>query len=179
MTPEILAYLRNEPSDYVPTKLATLVHHWRDRLQTEDARLALTDDLSLEASTATDAQIDVALTDWAVTAEAAWLAYADCADVATLSAAVARALADDTLTGWARAHDSLGACGLASVDEARGMDSCSACYSAARLAPYAEVAGPPGMDGEPTTVREYKTYDATVAGLQASLRAVLVGLCGG
>ncbi len=174
MIPEILAYLRNEPSDYAPTKLATIVHHWRDRLQTEDARAALVDELPLEASTATDAAVDAALTAWASTAESAWFAYAGVSGEVELAEAVQAALMGDTLRGWGGAHDALGACGLASVDAALGL-----AYSAARLAPYAETAGPPGPGGEPTTVREYKAYDATVAGLQASLRGVLVALCAG
>lgn len=179
MTPEILAYLKNETSDYAPTKLASTVHHWRDRLQTEDARLALTDDLALESSTATDAQVDAALTTWGATAESAWLAYAAVANIAALAASVQTALASDTLQGWAGAHDALGACGIASVDWSVGSNVCACCFSAARLAPYTESAGPVGLDGQPTVVRAYKTYDATVSALQASLRAVLVGLCGG
>ena len=177
MTPEILAYLKNEPSDYVPTKLATLVHHWRDRLQTEDARLALTDDLALEASTATDEQVDAAMTAWCAEARAAWFAFAGVADKVALQAAVADALAADHLTGWAGAHDALGACGRTSADFALGRDTCSSCYSAARLAVYDDVEGPPDAEGNPTVVKVAREHGPVVAALQASLRAVLVGLC--
>lgn len=179
MTPEILAYLRNEPSDYVPTKLATIVHHWRDRLQTEDARAALVDDLAIEASTATDAEVDAAMTAFCATARAAWLAFAGVADGAVLQAALADAVATDSLTGWSGAHDALGACGRTSADFALGQETCSTCYSAARLAVYDSVEGPPDAEGKPTVVNVLREHAPTVAALQASLRAVLVGLCGG
>lgn len=178
MTPEILAYLKNEPSDYAPTKLASAVHHWRDRLQTEDARLALTDDLALEASTATDEQVAVAMTAWCSEARAAWFAFAGVADKTALQAAVADAIAADNLTGWAGAHDALGACGRTSADFALGRDTCSSCYSAARLTVYDDAAGPLDADGNPTVVKVAREHGPVVAGLQASLRAVLVGLCG-
>lgn len=179
MTPEILAYLRNEPSDYAPTRLARIVHHWRDRLQTEDARAALVDDLAIEASTATDSQIDAALTAWAGEALTAWLAFAGAQDADALQNIVAEAMATDNLTGWAAAHDALGACGVTTVAElVDGKQARALCFSAARLAVYDSAEGPPDADGNPTTLRVLREHAATVAGLQASLRGVLVGLCG-
>lgn len=177
MTPEILAYLRNESPDFTPTLLQSVVHHWRDRLQAEDARAVLTDDLPLEASTATDEQVTVALTAWCATVRDAWFAYAGAADKDALQTAVADALAGDRLLGWAGAHDALGACGRASADFGLGRDTCASCYSALRLGRY-ETREVQGLDG-PTNVTELVGYDETVAALQASFRAVLAGLCAG
>lgn len=180
MTPEILAYLRNEPSDYVPTKLARIAQHWRDRLQTEDARQVLTDDLAIEASTATDEQVDAALSTWAADALTAWLAFAGAPDSDALQYLVAEAMATDNLTGWAAAHDALGACGVSTVAELVGGKQARAlCFSAARLAVYDSVEGPPDAEGKPTVQPVLRGHAATVAGLQASFRAVLVGLCAG
>ena len=179
MTPEILAYLKNETVDVpVGTQplLLSIVHHWRERLQTDDNRASLTDDLPLEACTATDDVIKAALTAWCTTARDAWFVYSNVADKTALQTAVGDALSKDSLLGWAGAHDALGACGRSSADFGLSRDTCANCYSALRLGRF-ETKEVQGLDGSPTTVTELVGYDSTVATLQASFRNTLLNLC--
>lgn len=182
MTPDILAYLRHEtaePPAGISPFLLSVIDHWRDRLQTDDARAALTDDLALEACTADDLPIKGALFTWAETATAAWLAYCGAADIDALSDMAMAAMEADTLGGWAGAHDAMGACGVTTIAElVGGKSGRTACITAARLGRTVSTEVE-GADGTKTTVTEHVGPDETVAALQGALRSVLAGLCAG
>lgn len=187
MTPEILASLKREGDmpKGVSKALGDVVKAWRDRLQTEDARAAMTDDLALDGTDkVTPEKVKADLATWLGSAKAAWLAHTDAVDDVELQAKALAAIAEDTLSGWPGAHDTVGASGVTSACEAVGdTETLAACLVAARVGGWTEEtverpAGPMGEEAGPVVVRTPKEHDAPVAGLQASLRAVLVGLCG-
>src|SRR3989304_4691067 len=170
------------PADVHP-KLGALLKDWRDRLQTEDARAALTDDLSPErTSKLKDADVTTAVTTWLKDAKAAWLAHADAANEADLTDKALAAIAEDTLSGWAGAHDTVGAAGITSAAEVLGdTATLDTCLVAARVGGWTEEtverpAGPMGEAAGPVVVRTPKAHDAPVAALQASLKVVLITL---
>src|SRR3990167_6315423 len=137
MTPEILAALKRTaemPADVHP-KLGALLKDWRDRLQTEDARAALTDDLTPErTSKLKDVDVVAAVGTWLADAKAVWLAHADAKDDADLTAKALAAIAEDTLSGWAGAHDTVGAAGIMSAAEVLGdAATLDTCLVAARI----------------------------------------------
>lgn len=183
MTPEILAFLKNESTDApsnTSTKLLEFVRHWRDRLQTDVSRESLTDSLTLEnTTTITDQSVTDALSAWATTALNEWFAFANVIDLTTLNDKILESLTNDTLTGWAGAHDAVGACGITSYSDLFGDNATKEhCFSAARInAPIATETT--DAEGNKTTTYIVKNYEDTVANIQLSLKTVLDTLCTG
>lgn len=163
MNETILTWLRRQsdtmPVDVSPT-LGNFVYHWRDHLQTDEARAALTDDLVLENTvdeSKEGARLE-AIKGWLVgPALNAWLTLASVPDAGSLPQAIIDAMMKDGLNAWPSTNDSMGACGVTSASFITGVDTVEQCTAAARISG--------------------KSYDETVKALQTSLREVLVALC--